>query len=243
MRSVITLMVGVLAGLATFFVGADVALAHHPVISGVPKCSVDAQTYTVTWTVTPDAFRGLTWTIDGVTKPDSEAFTYTVTYNLGSGVPSLTKTATWSNGGSGTTTGYSKEPETCLPPSTVATTTTTTVPETTTTTTTVPEVTTTTSTVPEGTTTTTTTVAETTTTTQPVVTSSSSVAQEPPVPPVTTPPSSSAVAQDPPVLTVPPGSQLPVTGSSRSSDALTIALVLLSLGSVMMFARRRPSES
>lgn len=112
---------------------AGTASAHHPSIVGVATCADADGDYQVTWTVTADAVRGLTWAVDDRrAKPDDQPFEYLTEHNLDGPAPSLTVTATWSNGVTGTRTGTVDKPEQCPPPET---TTTTTVVETTTTTT------------------------------------------------------------------------------------------------------------
>jgi hypothetical protein len=147
MRTVRNLLVIVAGVVFIVFAMGSAVQAHHPLIVGSPSCVNPVGGFTVTWTVTPDVVRGLTWTIDGVTKPDSEAFTFTSAHNLEGPVPMLTKFATWSNGATGTATGTSVKPERCTTPTTTTTTATTTTtmvdPTTTTTTTTVPATTTT----------------------------------------------------------------------------------------------------
>jgi hypothetical protein len=137
MRTVRNLLVIVAGVVFIMFAMGSAVQAHHPLIVGSPSCVNPVGGFTVTWTVTPDTVRGLTWTIDGVTQPDSEAFTYTTSHNLDGPVPTLTKFATWSNGATGTATGTSVKPERCTTPTTTTTTTmvdpTTTVPATTTT--------------------------------------------------------------------------------------------------------------
>ena len=202
-------------------VAPGVASAHHPILSGTTSCRTDA--WTVTWTATADADRNLTWSITspGGYSPsgfqdDQTAFTRTDTYPGTQASAVETVTAEWSNSNTASATATVDRPPLCE----VATTTTTTLPETTTTTTNAPE--TTTTVADEDSTTATTPLATTTTVSQAGPTSS--VGQ-------------SAGAS----TTVGGGGQLPATGG-ESLNLTILALTLFGMGAVMLRLTSKPGR-
>lgn len=214
------------------FVGVQTASAHHPLVSGTTQCRT-GDTWSVNWSASADAVRGLTWRIlepsgyaPAGSQADSASFTRTASYPVTQASATETVKAKWSNGVQDSRSATVQRPEPCVVDTTTTTTTTTTTVAPTTTTT-LPDTTTTTlppagsTTVPD---------APTTTLMPDAPTTTAVAVGEPPVPPTT---ASSAVV----ATTVPVRSALPATGPSEVARNIVIAaMVCLIIGAVFYLA-------